>query len=85
MRVTDRKTFAQESHVGVMDLAAFMGLECTEQQALNVWHAHQESSSHGGYTSYGLSTDTLEWMNATMARLLPEPVARRWGITPTDL
>lgn len=75
----------QASHLGLIDLAAFMGLGCTPEQALKVWLLHQNGSPHRDYTTYGLPSDTLIWMNATMARLLPEPMALRWGITPTDL
>lgn len=75
----------QESYQGLVDLAAFMGLRCTPEQALKVWKLHQNGSPHVDYTTYGLPSDTLQWMNATMARLLPEPMVLRWGLTPTGL
>ena len=69
----------------LIDLAAFIGLECSEDQAKVVRKAHQNASPHGDYTTHGLQPETITWMNATMARLLPEPLARRWGLDPTDL
>lgn len=75
----------QGDHLGMIGLAAFMGLSCSEEEALRVWQSHQSASSHGDYTTFGLAPDTLESMNATMARLLPPAVSLHWGVTPTDL
>lgn len=79
----------QDSHHHLVGLAAFMGLDCTPSQALEVWEAHRQrpefSSRRGDYTTYGLPATTLTWMNATMASLLPEPMLDRWGVTPTGL
>lgn len=62
-----------------------MGLECSEEQANRAWKAHENKSPHGDYTTHGLPGNTVEWMNATMARLLPPSLALRWGVSPTDL
>lgn len=75
----------QATHLGMIDLAAFMGLECSEQQALFVWESHQSSEVHGDYTTHGLRPETIEWMNATMARLLPPVTALHWGVNPIDV
>lgn len=76
---------AQETHEGLVGMAAFMGLACSPKQALKVWEAHQSLSPHGNFTTHGLSMETIEWMTGIMARLLPPALARRWGVTPTDL
>eukprot|EP00752_Nemacystus_decipiens_P009580 g8560.t1 len=72
-------------HLGMIDLAAFMGLSCSEDQALRVWQSHQSASPHGDYTTYGLQPETLDLMNATMALLLPPEMSLHWGLTPTDV
>lgn len=69
----------------LIDLAAFMGLQCSEEQAKMLLKAHQNDSPHGDYRAHGLQQETIAWMNATMARLLPAPLALRWGLDPTDL
>ncbi|CAM9270241.1 unnamed protein product, partial [Ectocarpus sp. 13 AM-2016] len=48
----------QESHVGFIAIAAFMGLECSEAQAAQVWNAHRQPS-RGGYGSHGLPAETI--------------------------
>ncbi|CAM9704703.1 unnamed protein product, partial [Hapterophycus canaliculatus] len=73
------------SHLGMIDLAAFMGLECSEEEALRVWESHQSAEAHGDYTTHGLRLETIEWMNATMARLLPPATAIHWGLIPTHV
>lgn len=78
-------TALQGNHLGMIDLAAFMGLSCSEDQALEVWRSHQSASPHGDYTTYGLRKETLNLMNATMARLLPPEVSLHYGVAPTDL
>lgn len=75
----------QASHLGMIQLAAFMGLECSEDQALEVWKSHRRPPLHGDYTTRGLPLETISWMNVTMARLLPPPVSLHWGVTPTDV
>ena len=71
----------QANHLLLVDLAAFMGLDCTPQQAYEVWELHRESSSHGGYETYGLPIETIEYMNATMSKLLPEEMLTRYGLS----
>eukprot|EP00903_Cladosiphon_okamuranus_P009203 g8789.t1 len=34
------------NHLGMIDLAAFMGLSCSEDEALRVWQSHQSASYH---------------------------------------
>lgn len=75
----------QESHLTMVGIAAFMGLRCTPEQAFHVWRTHQNELPHGDYTAHNLDDEVVEWMNATMGKLLPEPLARRWGVVPTDL
>ncbi|CAM9463136.1 unnamed protein product [Ectocarpus sp. 6 AP-2014] len=74
----------QANPMGMIDLAAFMGLECSEDQARKVWESHQNAVPHGDYTTHGLQLGTIEWMNATMASLLPTAVSLHWGLNPTD-
>lgn len=76
---------AQKTHEKLIGMAAFMGLACSREQALKVFEAHRNLSPHGNFTTHGLPAETIEWMTAIMARLLPPPLARRWGVTPTDL
>lgn len=78
-------TLGQETHEALVDMATFMGLRCSQEEAFKVWAAHQSSSPHGNFTTRGLPEEVIEWMTAIMARLLPPPLARRWGVTPTDL
>jgi len=59
-----------------------MGLDCTPEEADNVWQRHTHPNPPGDYTTYGLSHETLAWMNTTMANLLPEPILERYGLTP---
>ncbi|CAM9813455.1 unnamed protein product [Pylaiella littoralis] len=73
------------NHLGMIELAAFMGLSCSADQALQVWESHQSSSSNSDYTTYGLPAETIGWMNTTMARLLPPVASLHWGLTPTDV
>ncbi|CAN0325939.1 unnamed protein product [Ectocarpus sp. 6 AP-2014] len=72
----------QETHVGFIAIAAFMGLECSEAQAAEVWNAHRQRSRDGGYGSHGVSEETIRFMNTTMARLLPPTLALRWEVQP---
>lgn len=68
----------------LVKLAAFVGLECTEEEADDVWQRHTYANPPGDYTTYGLSIRTLEWMNATMATALPVAMLDRYGLTPSD-
>lgn len=78
-------SFAQESPLQLVGMANFMGLECSEDQAFQAWKAHENTSPHGDYTTHGLEVQTIEYMNATMANLLPPSLALRYGINPTYL
>lgn len=66
----------------LVDLAAFVGLDCTAKEADDVWQRHTYPNPPGDYTTYGLTIETLEWMNATMAATLPEAMLDRYGLTP---
>lgn len=66
----------------LIDLASFLGLDCTAEEAEDVWQRHTYANPPGDYTTYGLSGETLEWMNVTMARVLPVSVLERYGLTP---
>lgn len=79
-------TSVQESHLPFIDMAAFIGLACSPEQAFKVWESHRNPSPHGNFKSYpGLHADTIEWMTTIMGSLLPPPLALRWGVVPTDL
>eukprot|EP00904_Undaria_pinnatifida_P012542 jgi/Undpi1/8418/HiC_scaffold_25.g10886.m1 len=75
----------QENYLGMIDLAGFMGLECSPEQAEKVWQSHQSSAPPRDYSAQGLKVETIEWMNATMARLLPVSMVFHYGLVPTDL
>ncbi|CAN0450242.1 unnamed protein product, partial [Ectocarpus sp. 12 AP-2014] len=75
----------KDHHHGFIGMADFMGLACSEEDALEVWRAHRNPAPHGDYSTHGLQQETIQWMNETMARLLPPSLALRWGVTPTDL
>lgn len=78
-------TTAQKKSEALVGIAAFMGLQCSQEQALRVWNSHQHPLPRGNFSTYGLSPEIIEWMTAVMARLLPPPLAARWGVAPTDL
>lgn len=61
-----------------------MGLTCTPEQARKVWDLHRESYSHPGYDSIGLPVEKIEFMNATMSKLLPVDMLTRYGLLPTE-
>ncbi|CAN0144840.1 unnamed protein product [Scytosiphon promiscuus] len=64
------------------DLAAFLGLDCTPEKAEDVFRMHAYTDPPGDYTTYGLPINTLEWMNTTMSKVLPEALLARYGLTP---
>lgn len=68
----------------LQDLAAFLGLDCSPDDAATVLRAHQYGNPPGEYTSVGLTFETLQWMNATMSAILPEAILSRYGLSPTD-
>lgn len=68
-----------------MDMAKFMGLDCVEEQALQVWDEHRPTTAPAHFAKHGLPLRTMEWMNFTMSKLLPEPLLYRWGLSPIIL
>ncbi|CAN0284169.1 unnamed protein product, partial [Ectocarpus sp. 6 AP-2014] len=74
----------QRSPVGFIGIARLMGLECSEDQAYKVWKAHKQASPNGGFATR-VGEETIQFMNATMARLLPPSVVIQWGLTPTEV
>lgn len=79
MRLAD--VFAQADPIHVIELASFLGLECTEEEAVELWRG-DTTSTPGNFMTHGLSHETLEFMNTTMASLLPEAMLERYGLTP---
>lgn len=75
----------QADHLSLVGLAEFMGLDCNPEQAREVWERHAETNPHGGYESYGIPMETIEFMNNTMARLLPVDMVTHYGLTPLDI
>lgn len=70
----------------MINMAAFMGLECTSEQAMKAWEVHRSSSTHANFETHpDLNKNLIEWMTNIMARLLPPPLALRWDVTPIDL
>lgn len=67
-----------------MDLAAFMGLKCTPEQAKEAWDSHTMPSPHKDYNSFDIPTEKIQYMNATMSKILPPEMAIRYGLTPID-
>lgn len=74
----------QESHLGLMGIATFMGLQCSEEQAFKVWQSRRKGTRSSDYTNHGLPEQTVEWMTDIMAKLLPPLLALRWGAILTD-
>lgn len=78
-----RSRFRLQAHPRhLADLAGFLGLICTPENAENVFRMHTFANPPGDYTTYGLSTQTLEWMNTTMSKTLPEPMLIQYGLPP---
>ena len=65
----------------LVDLAAFIGLKCSPEEAFKHWQHLRNPSPHGNFTTYGLPAATLAWMDEAMLRILPEPMLHRWGLT----
>lgn len=70
----------QASAAPLVDLAAFMGLACSPADANAVWERPVSPTFHGSYTSYGLPDETLEWMNGTISRIMPDEFLNRYGL-----
>lgn len=71
----------QADPVHLIELASFLGLDCTEGEALELWGGDTTSKA-GNFMSVGLTHETVEFMNTTMASLLPAPMLERYGLTP---
>ncbi|CAM9420279.1 unnamed protein product [Ascophyllum nodosum] len=69
----------------LVDLAAFMGLDCSKEDAMEVLNRHRNQSPHGNFETYDLPVETIEYMNATMSKLLPEEMLTRYGLSTTLL
>ena len=59
-----------------------MGLNSSLEQMRSVQEMHRDESSHGKYDTYGLTLETLEYMNGTMLKLSPEELLVRYGLYP---
>lgn len=80
-RNTSDVLYSQENPENLEDLAAFMGLKCSKEQALDVWERHRNQSPHGNFNTYNLSVETIGMMNATMVNLLPKAMLDRYGLS----
>lgn len=69
----------------LMGVAKFMGLGCAEEQAVEVWNEHRHATAPSHYADHGLPPGTLDWMNFTMSKLLPEALLHRWGLSPISV
>lgn len=67
----------------LVDLAAFVGLNCTSIQANEVWRRQAYARLPDSYNSYGLSVEMLTWMNDTMSKLLPEEMLIQYDLPST--
>ncbi|CAM9551062.1 unnamed protein product [Ascophyllum nodosum] len=68
----------------LMDLAKFMGLDASLEELQKVQGIHHSDSLHGGFETYGISRETIEYLNKTMIRLLPEEMLVRYGLSSTS-
>ncbi|CAM9420565.1 unnamed protein product [Ascophyllum nodosum] len=75
----------QASPEVLADLAAFIGLNCSKEHAVEVLNRHKNQSPHGNFDTYDLPLETIEYMNATMSKLLPEEMLARYGLSTTSL
>lgn len=74
----------QESEEPLRYLAAFMGLESSDEQLRKVWMKHRNQSPHGGFETYDLPAETINFMTTTMSRLLPEEMLTRYGVAQSS-
>ncbi|CAM9854060.1 unnamed protein product [Ascophyllum nodosum] len=72
----------QSKPEALADLAAFMGLSSSLEQIQDVYEIHKNRSPQGSYIDHGLPIETIEYMNATMSKLLPEEMTSRYGLLP---
>lgn len=70
----------QADPVHLVELAKFVGLECTQAEADALWRKHAFSHLPNDYTTYGLSTETLKWMNGTLLELLPQEMLVQYDL-----
>ena len=77
--------YLQASPEVLVNLAAFMGLNCSKEHAVEVLNRHKNQSPHGNFDTYDLPVETIEYMNATMSKLLPEEMLARYGLPTTPL
>lgn len=66
----------------LIELAAFLGLNCTTEAAEGILGRHANPNPPSDYRTQNISTWTLRWMDETMATLLPEAMLSRYGVTP---
>ena len=57
-----------------------MGLESSDEQLQKVWMKHRNQSPHGGFETYGLPAEIIDFMTTTMAKLLPDEMRTRYGV-----
>ena len=67
-----------------MDLAKFMGLDASLEEVQKVQGIHQAGSLHEGFETKGIQRKTIEYMNETMIRLLPQEMLVRYGLSSTS-
>ena len=77
--------YLQASPEVLVNLAAFMGLNCSKEHAVEVLNRHKNQSPHGNFDTCDLQVETIEYMNATMSKLLPEEMLARYGLSTTPL
>ena len=77
--------YLQASPEVLADLAAFIGLNCSKEHAVEVLNRHKNQSPHGNVDTYNLPLETVECMNATTSKLLPEEMLARYGLSTTSL
>ena len=68
----------------LMDLAKFMGLYASLEELQKVQGIHHSDSLRGGFETYGIPRETIEYMNETMIRLLPQEMLVRYGLSSTS-
>ena len=71
----------QENPENLANLAAFMGLNSSKEQAFDAWERHRSHSLHGKFDTYDIPVETIEMMNATMVELLPKAMLERYGLS----
>ena len=61
-----------------------MGLNSSLEQLRDVHEIIRNRSPHGTFDTYDLPVGTIEYMNSTMSKLLPEEILARYGLSPTS-